>query len=505
MSRIHKVMHRYDTTVALAEHGVSIFAVGDPAGARLNGAIRRTLLVLGDERSEVWTDLLAAANALRWRRMTQPQPNVYQPVQSELVEEVMRQTRRLRNFVGDESLLDQLAAAATAIREIDSPIGPVLLDSIREVGARSCAVVASKGSARAGLQEWLDEFGVTVAVASELDELPTEIEQTYVIAPPTLVSASVVTAPATHEVTFVMPAWFGNRAMPSSGLGPHAEGRIVIKATVHLIGDTDEPADAVPDETEIEDNYYPQPVWGSRLSGNREPTSEEVEARKVLLGGGLALWLDDGDRIRSLDPLQPAGGRIAYEAVTDIVPGTFLVLREGETERGAMLDQALNALGPRADGILATQERWKHTLTLKLTQLGGRRAADELFARGVRSAGQVRAWAEPRLICPQRDADFAALLDWLGEPSQPTYDNAITLRRAVYKASAELRKELESALDKGDLRALERDGILHLDHLREGLRGMLVTRVMARSPFTEIVSRAHVRVPFNERSTQWLD
>jgi hypothetical protein len=117
----------------------------------------------------------------------------------------------------------------------------------------------------------------------------------------------------------------------------------------------------------------------------------------------------------------------------------------------------------------------------------------------------VRAWADPRLICPQRDADFALLLDWLGEPAQPTYGNAITLRRAVYKASADLRKELEAAVGHADLRVLERDGILHLDLPREGFRGMIVARVLAKAPFTEIVSRHRVRVPFTDGSAQWLD
>jgi hypothetical protein len=505
MSRIHSVIQRYDAARAVADHGVSIFAVGDPAGAQLNATIRRALYVLGEERSEVWTDLLQAANALRWRRMTQPQPKVHQSAQAAIVDEVLRQVKRLHHFVGDELLLNQLAASATAVSETDSPAGAVLLDSILEVGAQCCAVVASKGSARAGLQAWLDEFGVAVVVPSDLDELPAEIEQIYVVAPPTFVPPSVVTAPVTPEVTFVMPAWFGNRAMPSSSLGPHAEGRIVIKSTVHQIGDVAEPVDAVPDDTEIEDAYFPQPVWGSRSSGDREPASDEVEAWKVLLSGGLALWLDDGDRIRTLNPRHPEGDRVGYESVSGVVPGTYLVLREGETERGAMYEQAMRALGPRAAGIATTQERWKRALEQRLAQMGARRAADELVARGVRSVGQVRSWAEPRLICPQRDADFAALLEWLGEPPQPTYGNAITLRRAVYKASAELRKELEAAVGQADLRVLERDGIRHLDLPRAGFRGMIVARVLARSPFTEIVPRHQVRVPYSDGSAQWLD
>lgn len=505
VSRIHDVIRRYDAACSVLKHGVSIFVVGDPLGAQLNAALRRALYVLGEDRSEVWDDILQAANAARWRRLTQPQPNRHQPGLERIVEEVQRQAKRLRHFVGDEPLLEQLAAAVTAVGESDSPLGALLLESIYEVGPQRCVVVASKGAARAGMQSWLAGCGVTVLVPSEMDKVPADVDQSYIVAPPTFVPASLVVAPVTREVTFVMPSWFGNRSVPGSSLGPHAEGRIVVGATVHQIGDVTEPAGDVPNEAKLEDAYYPQPVWGRRMSGDREPTSDEVEAWKLLLRGGLALWLDDGDHIRSLNPRQPEGDRVGYESVVGVAPGTYLVLREGATERGYMYEQALRALGPQAASITATQDRWKRALHRRLELVGFGRVMDELTALGVRSAGQVRAWTEPRMICPQRDVDFVTLLEWLGEPTEPTHGNAISLRRAVYRASAELRKELEEAAGLADLQALERDGILHFDLHKEGFRGMIVTQVLARSPYTEIVPRSQVRVPFADGSGQWLE
>lgn len=504
MSRVHDVARRYVAAGSVIHQGISIFAVGDPAGAQLNAAIRRALFVLGDERGEVWNGVLQAANALRWRRMTQPQPLEFQ-AQQPLIDDIVRQAKRLRNLVSDGALLDLLAEAALAVGETVSPLGSVLLESIQEVGPEACIVVASRGAARAGLAAWLDEVGATVLVPSELDTVGETIESSYIVAPPTFMPSSLVTAPVTPEVTFLMPAWFGNRSVPSSTFGVHAEGQIVVKTNVHQVGDTTEPETGIVADEEIADVYFPQPTWGARTSDDREPTSDEMEARKVLLAGGQGLWLDDGDRIRSLDPGQPEGARVGYEAVSGVVPGTYLVLREGETERGAMYDQAISTLGAKAVGIVTTQSRWKQRLEERLAQVGARRAAAELERLGVRSSGQVRAWTEPRLICPQRDADFALLLGWLGEPSQPTYGNAITLRRAVHKASSDLRRELEAVVGRADLRALERDGILHLDLPREGFRGMIVARVLAIAPFTEIVSRHQVRVPFTDGSSQWLD
>lgn len=504
MSRVDRVARRYTAAGAVMQQGVSIFAVGDPEGALLNAAIRRTLFVLGEERGEAWNGVLQAANALRWRRMMQPQPREFQ-THRHLIDQVVRQAKRLRNLVGNGALLDLISEGAIAVGETDSPVGKVLFESIQEVGPEGCIVVANGGAARAGLASWLDEFGATVVVPSEVHTVGVRADASYVIAPPTFMPPSVVTAPMTPEVTFIIPAWFGDRSVPSSSLGTHAEGRLLVKAKVHSIGEALEPEAAVDEAEDVGDVYFPQPVWGTRTSGDREPTSDEVEAWKVLLAGGQALWLDDGDRIRSMDPRQPEGARVSYEAVKRVVPDTFLVLREGETERGAMYKQAIAALGPRAAGILATQARWKARLEERLALIGTRHAMSELQRLGVRSYGQVRAWTDPRLICPQRDADLALLLDWLGEAPQPTYGNAITLRRAVYKASADLRKQLETAVARADLQTLERDGILHLDLPRDGFRGMMVARVLAKAPFTEIVDRHQVRVPFSDGSAHWLE
>lgn len=137
MSRVHDVAGRYAAAGAVMHQGVSIFAVGDPVGAQLNSAIRRALFVLGDERSEVWNGVLHAANALRWRRMMQPQPREFQ-TQQPLIDGIVRQAKRLRNLVSDGALLDLIADAAVAVGDTDSPVGGILLESIREVGADGC-------------------------------------------------------------------------------------------------------------------------------------------------------------------------------------------------------------------------------------------------------------------------------------------------------------------------------------------------------------------------------
>ena len=77
--------------------------------------------------------------------------------------------------------------------------------------------------------------------------------------------------------------------------------------------------------------------------------------------------------------------------------------------------------------------------------------------------------------------------------------------RDSYKASADLRQELEVAVGQADLDALERDGFMHLQLEREGFRGMMVAKVLARAPFTVIRPRAQTRMLFFDGGGKWLE
>ena len=517
MNRIDEVVRRYEAVRSVMATGVSVFAVGDPAGASLNSAVRRIRHHVGDDQSTTWDELLRVAGFLRWRRITQPQPNIYSPLIAELSETISRETRMLRNFVDESALLDEVEGAASTVATIDNPVGTELLRSIEEVGAGRCVVIASRTSARTGLTAWLSNRGIRVVVPSELGELPEDIDVSFIVGPPIfmprgLFPQGIVTAPATNELTFVMPAWFDQRSidhfeyeLPRSPFGEQADGGVTVRAKVYRVGDSETPESATPDDTDLEDTYYPQPFWGDRTSGDRDPFPDETEARKILLAGGLALWLDDGERIRSLDPAQPEGARIGYESIDDVAPGTYLILRDGATERQAMYDAALIAVGASSTQIEATQKRWKTALSGRLANQQVSNVIKELWECGVRSATRVRAWTEPSLICPKRAEDLAGLLAWLEIPRQPSFTHAVTLRRALYKASADLTRELEEAVSRVDLKDLERNGILHLDLPRDGFRGVIVVRVMARSPFTEIVPRQRARIPFADGGAKWLE
>lgn len=505
MSRIDAVNRRYAASASLVRNGVEIVAVGDPVGARFNAATRQLLHAVRDDGPGLWDDLVGAVKSLRWRLVTQPQPIQLNPALRDGDQQVACQVRRLRGAVENGALLDELAAAAAEVGATDPVLGAVLLRSITEVGPSECVVVAANAAASAAMGEWLKEQGVTVLTAGELEPTQPDVEQSYIVGPPRFFRSSLVTAPVTSAVSFVMPAWFGDRQIPRSPIADYADGAIRIDARVFTEGDLTEPESPVAEDEVVEDDFLPQPVWGSRQSPDREPSSDEVEARKLLLSGGLALWLDDGERIRGLDPQQPVGERVIYVDVVTVRAGTYLLLRQGETEHRALYDTVLGRLGGRGAALAASQQAWKQLLHARLSELGHRSVVRELASRGVKAAERARAWAEPILMRPNSDHDFEVLLQWLGLPIQPSFGNATLLRRTIYRVSAEIREQLETAASAADLSALQRDGHLSLDVETAGFRGIVATRVLAISPYTEIVSRNDARVPFADRGGQWLE
>lgn len=504
MSRIESLNRRYQACAQVSRSGVEIVAVGDPSGARLNAAVQSLMVLMKEEGGEYLDDLLGAAKALRWRRMTHPQPREFNGELVHLANEVGRCSRRLAGTIGDEGLLQEITASAVEIAESDSALGDVLERSLREVGAVDCLVIAASKSAAVGMEAWLHELEVLVLTVGELERDQAVRAQAYVVGPPRFFRSSLVTAPVTYSVSYLLPSWFRDRSLPRSAISPYAEGAVRTHTRIFLEGDTAEPQFDVADAVEDTAEFLPQPIWEARKPGAREPGTDEVEAHKILLSGGFAIWLDDGERIRSLDPTQPKGERVTYTDVSAVHPGTYLLLRQGETERTALYKAAIGRL-VSGDAVDKSQIAWKHRLAERMRTIGYRAIVRELKAAGVTRADRARAWTDPMLIRPNNDQDFEQLLEYLEIPIQPAFGHATNLRQSLYRVSAEVRERLEEAISTVDLSALEAGGQLSLDLRTHGFRGILATRVLAISPFTTIVSRHDARLPFKDRGGQWLE
>jgi hypothetical protein len=508
MSRLDAVASRYARSADLVRNGVELDLVGDPPGARVNAAVRQLLLLARDDASGLWDGALGAAKALRWRLLTQPQPFEFGSAVRTAVADVMAETGQLRTAVGPlaQHALDELAVAAEDVSAADPIAGGVLLESIQEATARACVVIAVSGAAIVGLESWLGPLGFRVRSASQLIREQLFVESAYAVGPPRFFPASLVNAPMTETVNFVFPAWFGDRSLPRSVLAARAEGAIVVTGTDFPIGDIAEPVAAPTEDAVDETELLPQVSWIPPDTTPREPGADEVAARRVLLSGGYSMWLDDdGEWIRAVDPSQPGGGRVINVDVEAVRPGIYLLLRDGQTERRALYEAALQLIGPQAAAVVASQAEWKSALQARLDQFGRAAVIHELAAVGVRTLDRVAAWTEPMLARPRRNQDFEALLQWLGVKVHPTYELATALRRKRAQASAKVGDQLEEAVAAADMSLLERDGHLRLELKSEGFRGVIATRVLSISPHVEIISRHDARELRPDRSAKWLE
>lgn len=503
MNQIDSLVRRYAACASLLRGGVEVISVGDPPGAAFDHAVRRLIADTREEDLGPWEEVVGASKALRWRRLTQPQPRQENDAIAAGCKELARQLLRLRGAVASESILDALALTSDALLSGESPVGELVTRSIGEVGAGNCAVVVASRAAHEDVGRWLGALGTRVLFASDLEAALGDVDLVYAIGPPRFFPTSMVTAPVSGEVTFITPAWFADVTVPRSALSRYAERAVIVRARVTREG---EPEPSVLEAPAVEEEeMQPAPAWNWVHRPDRNPGVTEVEARKVLLSGDLALWLDDGDRIRAVDPRQPLGERVTYVDVREVASGTYLLVRTGTTERRALYEAALDLLGPLAGGVDESQSAWKLRLSEQLAALGFNRVVRELVHAGVRAADRARAWTDPNLIRPHSDSDFEAMLTWLGIAIEPSVAHANRLRRALYQASADIREELETAVSRADLNALDRDGSLSLEIETAGFRGILATRVLAVSSTTQIVQRRDARVPFQDRGARWLE
>lgn len=505
MSRVAAVNERYRATTAVARDGVSLFVVADENGAALNAAIRATARMAAEDGSDLWEHVLGAAKSLRWRLAFRPQPLDFNPSVTAAAQAVAVQADAIRPTLGDDgvALLEALTGAAERVAAEDPPVGDYLRESVLEVGPGACLVVADGTLSRGEIGSWLGPLGFRVLSTGMLADATLIADIAYVVGPPRLMRTSLITAPPTPEVSFFVPSWFGDRSLPTTAIADYARGAIRPRVRVFELGTLKPNADEVASEPEPIEDFAPPPVWGSQGSAHREPGVDEVVVRKVLLSGGYAIWMDDGERIRTLDPSQPAGERVAYTDVAAVESGTYLVLRLGVTERAVLYEATLASMGARRAVVESSQDRWKQALLGRLRSAGRPFVESAIRRLGVRAAEQAEAWTQPTLARPQLDSDFKLLLQWLEIAEEPAFSNATEFRRARYRAAAHMREQLELAMASADIEALRAGGYVKVDGA--GFADIIATRVLAISPHTNVVPRHDAREPFLDGGGRWLE
>jgi hypothetical protein len=505
MNKIQFANARYEAINRLVAVGAVLEVVVDPLGSTFSNLVWDLYRLTKREEGETLENLLSAARFLRWRLMTHPQPidlnGPIREVSNALVSEIVRIRGSLAT--DGEVLLNSLENSVKAVATSDPPIGSVILDMLtRSADEREIVVVAVNAAAARGIEMWLGDRSVSVRNQGDLSRERKIWNTEIAVGPPKIFQSGLLTAPSAPSVTFVFPEWFRDGTVPRSPLAEYADDPIVIRAIQSKERSEEEEPDAT---ARFESALSPQPIWGSGNSLEREPEKDELVVRLVLLSGELAIFLDDGDRIRCLDPNQPKGERVNFTDVSAVGIGTYLLLREGQTERRFLYEEALKLMGSKGPDVEASQYRWKSLLHERLIHSGSSHVENELQILGVRTIDRVRAWTETTLVRPQNLRDFEILLNWLEVPVESTLTLANELRRKRSRASADIRERLEDAVDESDLTQMEVTGYLKMDLGIDGVRGMIAARVLAISPNSDIISRAEARIPFPSSRSKWLE
>ncbi|MET8304713.1 hypothetical protein [Micromonospora sp. NPDC005211] len=486
---------------------VELVAIADERGGALDRATRHLALEVEGGEFERLGDLLAGARRLRWQVSAAPFPSGYEPGRADLVAGLLELAEQCKLMAGDETrqVIDDLTRSASALNTAETcPVGDFLLESLRETGCIGCLVVVSSARAATATRSWLDALGIPAPVMSNRNKTSLEVfQKAYLIGSPPLFGPGTFGAPNAHKLVYLFPSWISDRSLPISSFSQLAEGGIRPQARLRRIGREPLITQRLRD---TEGHLAPDPIW--KQAKARLPHGiDEAQARKVLLCGGLSMMLDldEGESIRVLNPSRPAGSRVQMQQVDAVEPGSYLVLREGHTDSGTLYERALARLEGQAPGVEQSQATWKSVLRDRLEALGPGEVVRRLRAHGVQAAAQAPAWTAQTLARPQGSDDFTILLHWLGLPTEPYRRHADMLRRARYRAMSDIREALEAALGDADMNELQRTGILRLDLDIEGFAGIVATRVLALSPYLDVVPRSELRIPKGDESARWLE
>lgn len=508
---LNHVRRRYLLSQELVRIGVELVVAPDRTGSDLNRLLRELTRILDTEPLGPFEPVVGALKSLRWKRLINP----VAPADSEMVTDAVNaahtEISRLLPAVSEhnKSLLTEVSEVVRAALGESSCSGDLLHRFLQEVGPTKTAVLLSNSKCRAEVSDWLQPMGVDAVTTSDMRRSQEFPELVYAIGPPIFFPPAVITAPTCGEIIFITADWFHTKDLPVSQFSETAEMPMQFPLRINSsepqpedIDDATTNEESSPDSVE---DFMPNVNWDFPASSNRKPERDERMARRVLLSGGHGTWLDDGERIRSLDPEQPPSERVVSLPLSVVRSGTYLLLRDGETGLGAPLAAGIQLLGESGEQVLASQAVWKSALEGKLRELGHRQAERMVIELGIKAHGQLNSWVEESRIRPSSDHDFRVLLQWLGLQGSDCFEHATHLRRCLHRATSQIREHLEASVSSLDLDELRRAGHVIIQSTEDGFRDLVAARVLAISPDSTPIPINHLRRLEDDEGARWLE
>lgn len=495
------VAARYRAAIEVAETPIAIARVEDPQGADLNKVLRRWRVRFGDVGDGSLADVMGGATALQWNRIVDPIAGSERT--KSLANAVLELLDGLEAAVVESSIIEALRVAIAGVADTAPPIGIELKRFLAEVGDIPSAIVCTRRRDVDRIAHWAGSR-VTVVSGSFSIEAVESPQIAYALGPPSFFAAPVLTAPVAGEIIFLSPAWIKHYDVPQSPFSAVAEFPILFEH--RLTGGRASATDELPQDLDFEnsDLILPAPVWNEPAT-DEGANSPRAAAQKVLLSGNSAIWLDDGERIRTLDPEQPKGERVVYVRPEQLQLGNYLLLRPGVSDRAALRNLAFDQLGSRSAEVLQSQQQWKDALENRIADSGRAGVVSALDAMGVVAANQAVSWASEEVVAPRRRRDFELLLSWLELDLEDAMRNARAIQSAVMSVGHAARSELEDKISGSDLKRLVSDGHLEVEAVAVGISGMVAAEVLAISSRTWPIGKHNLRQLFADNGGRWLD
>lgn len=233
-----------------------------------------------------------------------------------------------------------------------------------------------------------------------------------------------------------------------------------------------------------------------------------ANASLFLLADGFAVYLDarQGSRAYIVDPDAEDDMRVRQEPLTQIGPGSFLLLRRGGGGDyiRPIADQILRE---NASAVRALQMEWKQLLNEKVRVLGPWAVAERLRTLGLASATDmnVRYWSSFDTIATGDVGDFMAIMKLIGltERTEELWSSMQLIRAAHVRAGQHIRKLLSREVLAASSVELRERGVTHFELEELGGGTLSVFRVAAKSPKLVPVARSHLRHPFAVGRDLW--
>jgi len=503
MNRIQFLTSSYEALERMlrSQSAIRFRLLEDTEGAEFNQAVNHFVSEVREINDDTVKTVVSMAKCLRWRRFMQPQPVASDWKSRELCEQLEQRCEVVRKVVANGVALDQLLSSAQRLLDEDSAVVKELrlLDS--EDDGDYLLVVRDRSTATL-IQSWLEDQNLQVSAAQDIRSEQHWFDFVHVLGFPRAFDPSIFSSPVGDDVDYVFPSWIHCRSLPESSLMGLVENPLSM--TVHnseILNSTIRTTEGEPDDGLSW--YLPEPVWSVPPHDRSCCSSDLVDARQIYLSGGWETWLDDGERVRTLEIDKITGVRVSNLAPEEVTVGSYLLLREHESERGLLKRLAQSRI-PRAEETISEQRFWKERLLARIKQIGVERVRRELRNLGVGAYRQVDTWSDMELIRPKSDNDFLSLLDWLDIPREPTFQDVRTLQSEVRRISHEITAELENQASRVNPEELERQGHMHFKVSTDGVRSMVATRVMAIRSSVQKVPKSFTRTLRKNDCDWWI-